>query len=195
MFQLKLDLFQMLILMEMVSLLFGILLAAEYLRNLQVLKICKWPAQDYSISFNIGVIRSAHFDRLNHSNSLNTENYWNFVGWESTWTTQQCNYVIQGQPNDYIVLEFLPPFDISVPSSYGARVQEVNSECPEVNVTVWQGNLTHNRGTHGGSVFCGSQLPPAFVGNGTVVIAYNYRCISLACDFNIVNTIYLFLFF
>ncbi|OXA47104.1 Cubilin [Folsomia candida] len=119
-------------------------------------------------------IRSAHFDRFNHSSSLNQENYWNFVGWESNWVTKRCDYVIQAGTEDYVVLEFLSPFDITVPSSYGVKRSEVLEECPEVNLTMWQGNSSSRPQTEPG-VVCGTNLPPAFVGKGAVTISYNYR--------------------
>jgi hypothetical protein len=62
-----------------------------------------------------------------------------------------------------------------VPASYyGARASDVMAECPEVNLTMWQGNETVIARA-GGSVFCGENLPPAFVAHGSVILNYNYR--------------------
>jgi len=62
------------------------------------------------------VIRSAHYDRFNHSQHANPGTFWaqSWVGWENNYQVQQCDYTIQGgSNNDYIVLQFLNPFDVS----------------------------------------------------------------------------------
>lgn len=59
-----------------------------------------------------GIIRSAHFDMFNHTQHVNPGRFWSYMGWESIFSVHKCDYVINGNPDDYIMLQFLDPFEI-----------------------------------------------------------------------------------
>lgn len=59
-----------------------------------------------------GIIRSAHYDEFSHSQHVNPGRFWSFMGWESNFRVYTCYYTIRGNPNDYIMLKFLDPFEV-----------------------------------------------------------------------------------
>ncbi|CAL8142101.1 unnamed protein product [Orchesella dallaii] len=120
-----------------------------------------------------GIIRSAHFDSFNHSQHVNAGRFWSFMGWESVFRVHRCDYVIEGNSNDYVMLQFLDPFEVQVPINYAVSDSELNVYCPRVNVSMWQGNATNVQ--VGGGMFCGRQLPQPFVAQGSVTLSYSYQ--------------------
>ncbi|ODM98815.1 Cubilin [Orchesella cincta] len=120
-----------------------------------------------------GEIRSAHFDSYNHSSHVNPGRFWSWVGWEHIYRVHKCDYVIEGDSNDYVMLQFLEPFEIQVPINYAVSSSELDVYCPRVNVSMWQGNATDVQLM--GGMYCGTQLPPPFIARGSVTLSYSYQ--------------------
>ena len=60
------------------------------------------------------MIRSAYFDKYEHSWGVNSFNYWTGLRRENLYKVQKCDYVIQGSSaTDYIVGEFMDPFHVA----------------------------------------------------------------------------------
>lgn len=58
-----------------------------------------------------GVIRSAHYDAVS-SDYADSGRFWSWEGHEDIYEVQKCDYVVKGNPNDYIIVRFLDPFQV-----------------------------------------------------------------------------------